>query len=365
MTRREFILSTFSSMIAFGIFGCETAKNKFHFKNSPKKITNVVDQLRWIDDRRRFELSQNEENKSAIELNKLIPEIDSIELSNSYSSEPGENLRIISWNTQRGRHWRKGFRLISEHPYLKNPDIILLGEMDLGMARSGNDHTTKELADALRMNYIYGVEFLELTNGEAGEREKYPGENEWGYHGNAILSKYPLHNPRMIRFPDIEIWYQHYQKRLGGRMALFAEVKINGQRITFVSTHLESSDDKSKIRQNQMKMILNECDKVESNLPIIIGGDFNAAPDEPLFNVLRNSGFVVDKCNDMGQPTQQIFKDGQVQLIKKQIDYIVVRNLSVISDKTSPQVVPAAYPIAKDGKILGDHAIVTVKVKPT
>ena len=55
-------------------------------------------------------------------------------------------------------------------PALRDPDLIFLGEMDLGMARSANKHTTREMAAALKMNYAYGVEFLEFTGGEAEER---------------------------------------------------------------------------------------------------------------------------------------------------------------------------------------------------
>ena len=139
---------------------------------------------------------------------------------------------------ERGRHWEGGARLIRETEALRDPDILLLGEMDLGMARSGNAHTTRALATALGMNYAYGVEFLELTGGELEERKLYPGENEWGYHGNAILSRYPLRNVRMLRFPGIEKWYEgkganeseKVQKRLGGRMALFATVRLDGRR---------------------------------------------------------------------------------------------------------------------------------------
>ena len=89
------------------------------------------------------------------------------------------------------------------------------------------------------MNYAYGVEFLELTGGELEERKLYPGANEWGYHGNAILSRYPLRDVRMLRFPGIEKWYdgrraptkaEQVQKRLGGRMALFATVNAGTRR---------------------------------------------------------------------------------------------------------------------------------------
>ena len=365
MNRRTFLLTTGAAILGQGLSGCNTLKKSFFFSDKSQKFTKVVDQLDWIDDHRRQNLALNSEKKDASDLNKLVPEINEIELLNIHSSQPTNSLRIIAWNTERGRNWREGVQLIESNPALKNPDIILLGEMDLGMARSYNEHTTKELAAALSMNYAYGVEFLELTKGEAGEREKYPGENEWGYHGNAILAKYPLQNLRMIRFPGIEIWYNHYQKRLGGRMALFADIQINGKVITFVSTHLESTGNDEILRKSQMNMILKELKKRSEDLPVVIGGDFNATPDESLFKNLKKEGFLIEECNEIGKPTQQQFNDGKVFLVKKQIDYITIKNLEIMKDNTSPKVVPAAFTDKNHTIMLSDHAIVTVKVHST
>ncbi len=362
MNRRTFLLTTGAAILGQGLSGCNILMKSRFFSDKPQKFTKVVDQLNWIDDHRRKNLSQKDNDKTASDLNKLIPEINEIELLNSYSSRPNDYLRIVVWNTERGRGWREGVQLIASNPALHDPDIILLGEMDLGMARSYNEHTTKEFAAALKMNYGYGVEFLELTKGEAEEREKYPGENEWGYHGNAILSKYPLTNLRMIRFPGIEIWYNHFQKRLGGRMALFADIMINGRTVTFISTHLESTGNDKRLRQSQMNMILNEVKKNCRGVPIVIGGDFNATPDEPLFGDLKNEGFLIEDCNEIGKPTQQQFKDGRVSLVKKQIDYIIIKDLQIIKDDTSPKIIPAVFTKKNQTTMLSDHAIVTVKV---
>ena len=132
-----------------------------------KRSTRVVSELRQVSLERRAALERNIEMRSPAELNNSIPEIDDIELRNGASRATAKKtLRVIAWNTERGRHWRDGARLIKESAALRDPDVILLGEMDLGMARSSNQHTTREMAAALRMNYAYGVEFLEFTGGE-------------------------------------------------------------------------------------------------------------------------------------------------------------------------------------------------------
>ena len=106
MKRRTFIFSSAVAAVGSGLLGCETICNNFFLTDSAKKSTKIVDQLKWINDHRRAELAQNLLHKKASELNELIPEINSIELSNSFVNEAGDFLRIIAWNTERGRYWR-------------------------------------------------------------------------------------------------------------------------------------------------------------------------------------------------------------------------------------------------------------------
>lgn len=333
----------------------------------------VVSELRQVSLERRAALERNIEMRSPAELNNSIPEIDDIELRNGASKAAArKTLRVIAWNTERGRHWRDGARLIKESAALRDPDVILLGEMDLGMARSSNQHTTREMAGALGMNYAYGVEFLEFTGGELQEREQYPGPNQWGYHGNAILSRYPLSNLRMLRFPGIEKWYdgkaygasesEWIQKRLGGRMALFATVRI-GRDVTLISAHLESSLRDSPARRIQTEMILEELKSYPDDTPVILGGDLNGIPSESMFESLRGAGFKIEDSNDTRGGTLQRSENGKVVLGDKYIDYLLVRGLRVVRDETSPKVIPAVYPARPDGKLLADHTIVTAKLE--
>jgi len=337
----------------------------------PDLTSRVVDRLRPISQERRAALDRNAEQRTTVELNSLIPEIGEVEVWNAApSARPGKTLRVVAWNMERGRHWEGGARLIRETEALRDPDILLLGEMDHGMARSGNAHTTRKLAEALGMNYAYGVEFLELTGGELGERELYPGPNEWGYHGNAILSRYPLKDVRMLRFPGIEKWYagkganesERVQKRLGGRMALFATVTV-GRDVTVVSTHLESSAKDGPMRKVQTGLMLDALRAYAKSTPVILGGDLNATPDEEMFGIVRAAEFRPEESNELSVGTRQKVVDGKVAVLENHIDYVLVRGLRVVRDRTSPRVVPAAYPPGPDGHMLGDHAIVTAKVE--
>ncbi len=362
MNRRHFLMSICILLVVGLNQGC--MKDNKAYSETPQIFTKVVSKLKLISNEKRSQLSLNTDQLSPAELNSLIPEINELELNNNFNNaQTGHSLKIIAWNMERGRHWRDCVKLINEHPALVNPDFIFLGEMDFGMARSANEHTTQQMADSLKMNYLYGVEFLELTNGEKEERIKYPGVNDRGFHGNAILSKYPLKNVKMIRFPGIDKWYNSYQKRLGGRMALMATVTCNNQNITLVSTHLESDAGQFKTRYEQMNWIINELAIYSPKNPVLMGGDLNAILQERLFFELRKNGFLIEECNEIGQPTQQIFENGKVKLAKHQIDYLLVKDMEVKRDKFSPRIIPAAYPPDTLEKMLGDHAVVVVKVK--
>ena len=172
MKRRLFLASTatalWKGLLPRPALGAQSAKAA---SAGARRTTAVTPMLKKVSRQRREMFFRNPDGKSAIELNAEIPEIDPIEVLNTASDAPARNeLRVVAWNLERGRHWRDGAKLIREHPALKDPDVLLLSEMDLGMARSSNEHTTREMAAALEMNYAYGVEVLELTKGEMTEK---------------------------------------------------------------------------------------------------------------------------------------------------------------------------------------------------
>ena len=133
--------------------------------------------------------------------------------------------------------------------------------------------------------------------------------------------------------------------------------------VTIVSTHLESSAKDSAMRKVQTGMLLDELRAYAKGAPVILGGDLNATPEEPMFEGVRAAGFHPEDSNDLSVGTRQRLEDGQVAILENHIDYLLVRGLAIVRDATSPKVVPAAYPPGASGSMLGDHAIVTAKVE--
>ena len=332
--------------------------------SAEEKFSHTVASLSVIDRDRRTWLAENPEGKSPGALNQLVPEITDIELNNDIAlSEPSDVLHVAAWNLERGRHWREAAQLMREHPVLQRVDVLCLSEMDDGMVRAHNEHTTRELALALDMNYAYGVEFLQLSLGVPAEQAQYSGDNERGYHGNAILSRFPLQSVRLLRFPGIKKWYGSFEHRLGGRNALFADIQVGPQTVTVISTHLESGPADGEKRRQEGQLILQEIAADGGDRPVILCGDMNAAPETPVIENFRQAGLLVDDTNDLSQSSYQEVIDGVIRPGKFHIDYVMARGLQVVRDHTPPAVIMAAYPCEPTGEFLSDHAIVAVDLR--
>jgi hypothetical protein len=109
-----------------------------------------------------------------------------------------DRYRVLAWNIERGARLEGQLQAFREHPYLRDCDVLLLSEVDVGMARSGNRHVARELACQLGMHYAFVPCYLSLVKGSGLER-KVQGDNDLGLHGNAILSRYPICRPRILR----------------------------------------------------------------------------------------------------------------------------------------------------------------------
>jgi hypothetical protein len=70
-------------------------------------------------------------------------------------------LTVAAWNLERCYAVEKS----AEALIREDADIALLTEVDNGMARTGQRHTSRELAGRMGMAYAFGVEFLELELG--------------------------------------------------------------------------------------------------------------------------------------------------------------------------------------------------------
>jgi endonuclease/exonuclease/phosphatase family metal-dependent hydrolase len=259
------------------------------------------------------------------------------------NKKTGPALRMAQWNIERGLELdliklaltdpekfeemldkgRKDLKpeekekVLRQARVLRGADVLLLNEVDLGMKRTDYADVARELATTLGMNFTYGVEFVEVDAVESLGTESSQLEDEEmakrmdeelkpdpakfrGLHGNAILSRYPIENPRIYKLPVCHDWYVDEKKeisdlekgkrkasnalfleridrevRRGNRMALAAEIRVPESptgAITVVDTHLENKC-VPKCRREQMQTIF-EAIKDDKN-PVVIAGDMN------------------------------------------------------------------------------------------
>jgi hypothetical protein len=193
----------------------------------------------------------------------------------------GKILRVAQWNIQRGLEFdavrfaftdprqfnalmkdkgskadeQKQAKIREEIALLHDADLVVLNEVDWGVNRTMFRNVAEELAQALNMNYAYGVEFVEvdpITMGidqqvivrEVEETYAEPNDDREamiahvrevmkpeparyrGMHGTAILRRYRLENVRLIPFQiQGHDWYKDEKKN--DSVAILAEGKVS------------------------------------------------------------------------------------------------------------------------------------------
>jgi len=230
---------------------------------------------------------------------------------------PPKSLRVVDWNIARGQQLQG----ITDFLASVNADILILQEVDVNARRTHRLNIAEEIARKLRMNYVFGREFEELVQGS---------KNSPAYHGQATLSKWPLLKPRLIRFSkQSHFWRPHwflpklepFQERLGGRIALVAEINVAGRKLVTYNLHLESRGTDA-LRISQLGEVLSDAISYDAECPLIVAGDLNLdASREAVAFAVAKAGFqdAVTAPHTPTTPARGLFEGG------RQIDWAFVR----------------------------------------
>jgi endonuclease/exonuclease/phosphatase family metal-dependent hydrolase len=202
-------------------------------------------------------------------------------------SWPRSSLRIVDWNIDRGLKLSAIIDFLAD----TSADVFILQEVDINAHRTHRLNIAREIAQKLRLNYVFGREFVELTQGT---------KTTPAYHGQATLSRWKISNPRIIRFQrQSDFWkprwfkpkLQTFQERLGGRIALAAEINIPEASTLCYNLHLESRSD-DDLRLAQLNEVLDDSAKYDSARLIILAGDLNLNASKPsIAGALGRAGF--------------------------------------------------------------------------
>lgn len=195
---------------------------------------------------------------------------------------PKDDVVLCAYNVERGLRLDDQLRAFAGGAGMPSPDVLLISEADRGCTRSGDRNVVREYARALGMCYVYGVEFIELPRfwGPGG------GVRRRCEHGNAILSRFPLGNVRLIRHQRTRSWHSTVQRilhlgqpRLGGRVALAADVRVGERMLRVYSVHFESgrrgrgSSSPDAHREAQARELIEDVSELQRG--VVIGGDMN------------------------------------------------------------------------------------------
>ncbi|HEX9102908.1 MAG TPA: endonuclease/exonuclease/phosphatase family protein [Polyangia bacterium] len=253
----------------------------------------------------------------------------------------GETVRVAAWNIQRGRRFEALLRALRDEPALAAADVLLLAEVDCGMARSGNRHVARELAAALGMSYAFAVSYLVL---EDDWGESVDGvANQRALAGTAVLSRAPIEAVESVDVPELRDKFSSSEKRLGKKRALVCRLAGKTAPLTVAACHLDSNASPAG-RARQLESIVTAGERLARGRDgelgaLVVGGDLNtttydlAGPlplarnllhklvvtgfdetirqymtpelryERPLFEVLRAHGLAVDGFNDRASGT--------------------------------------------------------------
>jgi len=239
---------------------------------------------------------------------------------------PPSSVKVVCWNINRGLQLPRIIEFLGR----SQADILLLQEADLNARRTHHLNIAREIAQKLQLNYIFGREFQELTQGTRASP---------AYHGQATLSRWPLSNARILRFEQqSKFWQPHwflpeiepFQERLGGRLALVADANVGGKTMITYNLHLESRGD-DQLRCAQMKEALQDAQRYNAHTVVLLAGDLNMdVSTGDVAQAIRRADFQ-DVFTDHHVPTtpNTFFAEGRV------IDWIFSRGTQISS---SPQV---------------------------
>jgi endonuclease/exonuclease/phosphatase family metal-dependent hydrolase len=182
-------------------------------------------------------------------------------------------LRIAQWNIETGRNAREIAGFIENHGILRWSDVILINEADHGMARSRNLHVAREIGKQLGMHVAFCPAHIELTPG-IGKDQAAGNQNGHSLQGNAVLSRHPITEAKVISLPVCFEPYEFHEKRYGTRNCLLAKLSVHGSSLWAGAVHLEVRNT-PRCRAYQMRHLLARLPSRPEE-PVVLGGDLNS-----------------------------------------------------------------------------------------
>jgi endonuclease/exonuclease/phosphatase family metal-dependent hydrolase len=191
------------------------------------------------------------------------------------AARAAESLRVLVFNIHAGKDAAERPNLDGVAALVKSTraDVVLLQEVDRNTARSGHVDQVAALTKATGFDAAFGPSLIHFDGGEYGIA--VVSRSGIGYHATFPLTVIPP------------------QTRAGGsqepRVALLAFGPSGGATGRVINTHLDPADGPARAQEIAHLVDLVH-DQQASGAAIIVGGDFNATPDNPVLEPLRRAG---------------------------------------------------------------------------
>lgn len=230
-------------------------------------------------------------------------------------------MRVMTFNIQHCYEYRKKrINIPAFYKTIKNFGVNICGLNEVrGKGRlSGYTDQTNAIGDGLDFNRYFA------------EAIKVKGT---GPYGNAIVTEYNIVSAETVLIPDPDD--KNDEGAFESRCVLKSILKAEGKELCVLVCHmgLENSE-----RINAVSTICRIID--ETDLPIILMGDFNTTPDnailKPIYQRLSDTD---DSADIKGSPTYPSYKP------EVKIDYIFYRGLVCEKVETYCEVVSDHFPI--------------------
>uniref|UniRef100_A0A1B6CCY4 Nocturnin n=1 Tax=Clastoptera arizonana TaxID=38151 RepID=A0A1B6CCY4_9HEMI len=239
-------------------------------------------------------------------------------------SQPQLKLRILQWNLlsqalgqnndnfvccpDGALDWRRRKHQMAEEIIKYDPDVICLQEVD-------------------HFHYLKRILATQGFQGTFFPKPDSPcmyikGNN--GPDGCAIFYRQDKYELLKTETRVLEVW--RVQSNQVAVLVILRD-KTSNQEICVATTHLKARNGAllSTLRNEQGKDLLEFVNTHSDGRPVILSGDFNAEPIEPIYNTVLSHDLLKLRsayCNNAGEPPYTTWKVREEGEVKHTIDYI-------------------------------------------
>lgn len=217
-----------------------------------------------------------------------------------FAQPEGARIRVMCYNIHHGEGIDQKLDLerIAKLITDAKADIVGLQEVDRGTERTGKRDLPAELARLTGMT----VRFDKNIPHEGGE------------YGNAVLTKFPI---KRAKNTHLKSFAQGEQR---GVQQLVLDVR--GREVLFMNTHLDARRDPAEREHSAIE--LQQIVATAGTMPVILVGDFNAAPNAT--SIVKVREFLTDSWPLVNQDPGFTIP---VRKPSRRIDYIFITKSTV------------------------------------